>query len=132
MTALEKALETVKEKQKELRKLRGKNSESTSQGKVESPRDVMKILSMDRGDFLKGLHPYPSFLRGHNRIMPALQKEYGYISYPDDRKKNDMKTRGMTNFGAGPRLRPSTMQTCPPFLHRLQVSSSFGKSHFIC
>ena len=31
MTALEKAFETVKEKQKELRKLKGTNSESTSQ-----------------------------------------------------------------------------------------------------
>jgi len=33
MTALEKALEMVKENQKELRKLKGTNSESTSQEK---------------------------------------------------------------------------------------------------
>jgi hypothetical protein len=41
MTALEKAFETVKEKQKQMRKLMGTNGESTSQEKVGLPRDVM-------------------------------------------------------------------------------------------
>ena len=81
----------------------------------------------------KGLHLCPSFLRGHKRIMPALREGYGKMSYRMiEKKKHDMKTWGVTNFGATPRFRPSTMQTWPPFLHRLHVSSSFGKSHFIC
>ena len=41
MTALEKVFETVKEKQKELRKLKGTSNESALQEKVELPRDVV-------------------------------------------------------------------------------------------
>lgn len=73
MTALEKALETVKEKQKEI-SLKGTNSESTSQREGGVAKRWEAKHSLDRGDFLKGLHPYPSFLRGNNRIMPALQE----------------------------------------------------------
>lgn len=36
-----------------------------------------------------------------------------------------------TYFGTFLGLRPSTMHTCPPDLHRLHVFTSFGKSHFI-
>jgi hypothetical protein len=48
-------------------------------------------------------------------------------------KKNGYATPNeMTHFGAVLGLRPSTIQTCPPDLHRLHVLSFFGKSHFIC
>ena len=90
MTALEKGFETVEEKQRELRKLKGTNSESTWQEKVESSTGDAK-LTIGANWLFKGIRPYLSFLCGHNRNHARPPRKIRINVVPDDRRKMTWK-----------------------------------------